>query len=146
MKKFLIFLAFLALPLVADEPLPQPPPAEKIAAPKKQAAPEVRAKTDKYESAFMKTIFILIAIVILVILTIWMFRRLSHSRFSKLNYLKNIKILEKRPLSPKSMLYLIEVGEKQILLAESQIEVRTLGTLSTPDQDPDHFGPSNTSS
>ena len=140
MKKFLIILTFLALPLVAEEAPQQPqmPPMEEQVPPiekKKATAPEVQAKTDKYESAFTKTIFILISILVLVILTIWLFKRLSNSRFSKLNYLKNIKVLEKRPLSPKSMLYLVEVGEKQILLAESQIEVRSLGTFDWPDHD-----------
>ena len=144
MKKFLIILSFLVLPLMAEEPPQekQTPPMEEQAPPmettpkaKKAVAPEVQAKTDKYESAFTKTIFILISILVLVVLTVWMFKRLSNSRFSKLNYLKNIKILEKRPLSPKSMLYLVEVGEKQILLAESQIEIRSLGTFDWPDHD-----------
>jgi len=58
-----------------------------------------------------------------------MFKKISHGRLRNFNYLKSIKIIEKRPLSPKSMLYLIEVGGKQVLIAESQLEVRTVASL-----------------
>jgi len=64
-----------------------------------------------------------------------MFKKISKGRFRSFNYLKSVKILEKRPLSPKSMLYLIEVGGKQVLIAESQFEVRTVATLDWVDGD-----------
>jgi len=43
--------------------------------------------------------------------------------------MRAIKILEKRALSPKSMLYLIEVGGKPFVISESQLEVRLVQTL-----------------
>ncbi len=75
---------------------------------------------------------ILALIVVLMGLTFWMFKRLSQSRVKQQNYMKSIKILEKRPISPKSILYLIEVAGKQILIAESQIEVRTIQNFDWP--------------
>lgn len=85
--------------------------------------------TESYEGAFFKTILVLVGLLILVVLTIWMFKKISNGRFRSFNYLKTIKVIEKRPLSPKSMLYLVEVAGKQILISESQLEVRTLSTL-----------------
>jgi flagellar biogenesis protein FliO len=42
---------------------------------------------------------------------------------------RSIKILERRPLSAKSILYIIEVEGKKILVSESQFEVRTLSPV-----------------
>ena len=102
-------------PLESEEPRP--------------ASDDVQAATESYETAFIKTIVVLVGLLVLVFLTVWMFKKISHGRLRNFNYLKSIKIIEKRPLSPKSMLYLIEVGGKQVLIAESQLEVRTVTSL-----------------
>lgn len=102
-----------------------------------QATHEVQQATESYETAFIKTIVVLVGLLVLVILTVWMFRKISHGRLRGMNVLKSVKILEKRPLSPKSMLYLIEVGGKQVLIAESQLEVRSVATLDWLGSDKD---------
>ena len=89
-----------------------------------------------YESVLFKTIFSLLAIVILMILTVWVFKRFSHGRLKQINSLKMIKILEKRPISPKSMLYLLEVGNEKILISESQIEVNKISKLNLKEHNP----------
>jgi flagellar biogenesis protein FliO len=38
-----------------------------------------------------------------------------------------IHVVEKRPLSPKTMLYVVAIGDKKVLISESQVEVRSLG-------------------
>lgn len=88
--------------------------------------------TESYEATFMKTLLVLVSLIILIGLVIWMFKRLSQTRINQMNYLKSIKIIEKRPISPKSILYLIEVAGRQILISESQLEVRQLTTLDYP--------------
>lgn len=103
----------------------KPRPSEEFNKP----SPEVHKATESYETAFIKTIIVLVGLLVLVILTVWMFRKISHGRLRGMNVLKTVKILEKRPLSPKSMLYLIEVGGKQVLISESQLEVRSITTL-----------------
>ena len=97
----------------------------------------IQKATESVETAFIKTIVVLVGLLILVILTVWMFKKISHGRLRSFNYMKSIKILEKRPLSPKSMLYLVEVGGKQVLLAESQLQVKSVATLDwlTADKD-----------
>lgn len=88
--------------------------------------------TKGYESTFIRTMVILLCILILVGLAVWMFRRLSHARLRTMNFHKSIKVIEKRPISPKSILYLIEVGGRQILIGESQLEIREITTLDFP--------------
>ena len=97
----------------------------------------VQKTTESYETAFIKTIVVLVGLLILILLTVWMFKKLSRGRLRSFNYLKSVKILEKRPLSPKSMLYLIEVGGKQVLISESQFEVRAITALDDLNTDKD---------
>lgn len=151
MRILKLFLILMFLPLVADEekekcPSPEkakvehakeaeqtPPPLEKTTPP----PPDMHKATESYETAFIKTIVVLVGLLVLIILTIWMFKKISHGRLRSFNVLKSVKVLEKRPLSPKSMLYLIEVSGKQVLIAESQLEVRTLTSLDWMGTDKD---------
>ena len=71
----------------------------------------------------------MIAFVILSFVTVSLFRRVGKSKLFASNSLHHIKILERRPLSSKTILYLIDLAGKQILVAESQLEVRSLGQI-----------------
>ncbi len=129
-----LFLILFFVPLLAEEKAPEPPPPhvveEEVVTP-----PQVHETTESYEAAFIKTIVVLVGLLVLIILTIWMFKKISHGRLKTFNVLKSVKILEKRPLSPKSMLYLIEVSGKQVLIAESQLEVRKITSLDYLEKD-----------
>jgi flagellar protein FliO/FliZ len=124
------------------------PPAEKTesqpVAPEGKAQPEMApspqkevpsepqnpsAATVSYENAFVKMCVTLVGLIILIVLSVWMLRRIAQGRFTKFSGPRGIAIVEKRALSQKSMLYLIEVKGKQILIAESQLEVRRLADI-----------------
>lgn len=110
----------------------EPPPApDQAPAP---TSPTFSKATQGYEVAIFKTLGILLLLLALVFLTVWLLRRLSQGRFRSFNQFKSIKILEKRPLSPKSILYLVEVHGKKLLVSESQCEVRSLATIAEPPQ------------
>lgn len=127
--------------LIADQKKDTPPekPAPPEPAPEEEhpEPSEMQKATENYETAFIKTIVVLVGLLVLVLLTVWMFKKISHGRLRSFNYMKSIKILEKRPLSPKSMLYLIEVGGKQVLIAESQLSVKQIATLDWIDANKD---------
>lgn len=81
----------------------------------------------------MATFFLLI---VLCIATYFLIKYLVQFRLSRGVGGSDIHILEKKMLSPKTMLYLVEVENKKVLLAESQIEIKKLETFdSTNDQD-----------
>lgn len=82
-----------------------------------------------YQGAFVKMMLTLFGLIVFIILSVWMMRRLSHGRMKQMNSGRTIKILERRPLSAKSILYVIEVEGKKILVSESQFEVRTLSSV-----------------
>jgi len=87
-------------------------------------------ETTEYKPAFFKMLLILIALIALIFLTFWIFRRLMRVRLNQANQTKNIKILEKRALSPKSLLYIIEIDGKKILISESNLEVKKIKEIN----------------
>lgn len=84
-----------------------------------------------YEGAFLKMFLTLLALVVGIFVTVWILKRMAQGRFSSGGG-KAIRILEKKPLSPKTMLYVVEVDGKQTLISESQFEVRKLASLDEP--------------
>jgi flagellar biogenesis protein FliO len=83
----------------------------------------------EFKSVFFKMLFTLIALVILIVVSFYFFKRFSKMKFSSQNQNSNIKIIEKRVLSPKSILYLIEADGKKSLISESHLEVRKIKDL-----------------
>lgn len=68
----------------------------------------------------------LIVLVALLYLSYWFLRKMIHQKLQKGNGNGAIQILEKKMVSPKTMLYLVEVENKKVLLAESQLEIKRL--------------------
>lgn len=123
MKKFLLGLVFIlnfSGSLFAEEGIDI----------NQSAAPKLEMATTSYETAFIKMIVVLIGLIALALLAFYLFKKISSSNMVQSNHYKNIKILEKRALSPKSILYLIEVGGKKLLIGESQVELRGISELS----------------
>lgn len=103
----------------------------------KQESPQQPDDTDlfdnleapiSYKGAFVKMMLSLLALVVLIVISVWMLRRISHGRMKQMNYGRAIKVIERRPLSAKSVLYLVEIAGKQVVIAESQVEVRPITT------------------
>lgn len=89
--------------------------------------PSSEEVTSSYEGAFIRMIVTLLGLVFLVFATFWILKRLGKGQF-KMGSGRLINIVEKRALSPKSVLYIVEIGNKKVLIAESQLEVRALST------------------
>jgi len=122
---FLLSLSMLTISYVNGANPPGSLPAEVPATP--TPLPEM---LPGYEGAVLKMIVTFIALLVGIFFTVWILKKLSRGHFNQLNANRAIKILEKRPLSPKTMLYLVELGNKQTLIAESQLEVKSLATLN----------------
>lgn len=122
---FLIVLLSLFAQLRADEP-PVPP----VQGQPQEQVEEVPAPPS-YEHALGKMLLTLLGLIVLIFLTVWVMRKLTSGRVRSMNQNRAIRILEKRPLSQKSVLYLVEIEGKQVLLSESQLEVRALTTVET---------------
>lgn len=79
-----------------------------------------------FGAAFVKMFLTLIALVVLLYLTYWVLKRFIRHRLEKGVGAQAIHILEKRMISPKTMLYLVEFEGKKILFAESHLEIKRL--------------------
>lgn len=86
--------------------------------------------TQNYQKAFYRMFGLMIGIIALIALTFWLMRKFMHAKIRQANESKSIKILEKRIISPKSVLYLIEAEGKKVLISESQQEVRAIHSLN----------------
>ena len=82
-------------------------------------------------SAALKMVFTLIGLILLLFLTYWLLRRVIQQRLQKGVGTVGIQILEKKMLSPKTMLYVLEVNKKKILVAESHLEIKRIESFGT---------------
>ena len=98
---------------------------ESTPAPSPAPIPSSKEMTNSYESAFVRMLVTLLGLVFLVFATFWILRRLGKGKF-KMGGGRTINVIERRALSPKSMLYVVEIGNKKVLISESQLEVRAL--------------------
>ncbi|HSX38111.1 MAG TPA: flagellar biosynthetic protein FliO [Chlamydiales bacterium] len=80
--------------------------------------------------ALFKMLLTLIALVALLYASYWFLRRLIQNRLQKGVGERSIEVLEKRMISAKTMLYIVQVENKKILLAESHLEVKALASFS----------------
>ena len=118
--------------LEVPEMTPSAPAEDEVAADEDE-----RPATPTYEGAFLKMILVLLLLLFIIFFGIWVIRRLSHSRLRMFKEPKHIRIIDRRPLSAKTALYLVEVGEKRVLVAESQLEVKGLTTVELREFSPE---------
>jgi flagellar biogenesis protein FliO len=77
-----------------------------------------------------KMFFVLFGLIALLAITYWFLRRLIQNRLQKGTGNSAIQILEKRMISPKTMLYLVEIENKKVLIAESHLEIKSVAEIS----------------
>lgn len=81
-------------------------------------------------ATFLKMMLTFAVLILLLFGTYWVIKRLIRTRLQSGGSTAAIHILEKKMLSPKTMLYLIEVDNKKILMAESQLEIKRLESFA----------------
>ncbi|HCJ84501.1 MAG TPA: hypothetical protein DHV41_03790 [Parachlamydiales bacterium] len=133
MKKAAVFLfLFCSWIFVSLQAQTAPPSQEAEAVQTDAFSPQemkdARPEPPSYEAAFFKMILALLLLLFVVFFVIWGIRRLGRARMGFLKEVKHIRIVERRPLSPKTSLYLIETGKRRVLVAESQLEIKALTT------------------
>lgn len=72
----------------------------------------------RFFSEFMNMVSSLGIILIVLLLLLWVLRWFNQSRLTQMNTTSSIKILERRPVSQKTVIYLVEVEGTAIAFAE----------------------------
>lgn len=100
-------------------------------------------ESDTFQAKFLNMLFLLALLIGFMILASWALKRLMSTKITQLNGSGNIKILETRYLSPRATLYLVEIQDRTILIAESPTAMSLLATFP---QEPENLTPSSSSS
>lgn len=77
-------------------------------------------------SSFTRMWITIAAALLLLFGSLWLLRRFKTGHFKKFGNHSTLNIIEKRTLSPKTLLYIVEINNKRLLISESQVEVRAL--------------------
>jgi flagellar biogenesis protein FliO len=74
---------------------------------------------DRFFYQFLNMLFSLGTILVLIFIISWLLKRFLNTRLQQLNTSSLIKIIERRSLTPKTTLYVLEINGKDIAIAES---------------------------
>jgi len=89
-----------------------------------------------FGSQVVGMLFALSFVVGLVIAAAWLLKRLTSGKIRFGNHAHKIQIVERRPLSQKSSLYLIEVEGRRLVISDSPSGARTLCELGEKGEKP----------
>ncbi len=130
--KWLFFILFPMLVFAVDEPSPPLLDSEQVM---EETAPH-DVSSDMYQKQFYRTFILILIIVVGSFALIWVMRKYSKDRPFQVNHKKNIKILERRQISPNTFLYHLQIGNKQVVISESKYEVKVIANLDWDESDP----------
>lgn len=82
-----------------------------------------------YWKDFVNMLITLLCVLAFILLTVWFLKKIMRSRMRTLNRSTAIKILERRPLTQKSSLYLVSVLGKGVVIAESSAGIQLITEL-----------------
>lgn len=84
---------------------------------------------DHFMSDFISMLASLGLLVALILIVSWFLKRFLNTRIQSMNTTSAIKIIERRALTPKTSIYLIEVNNRSIVIAEHTHGVTKLSEL-----------------
>ena len=115
------------------------PPAEPPITPFSLEEPQTPLPPDETSSRFLSEfLYMLLMLGLLVgalLFATRFLKRMTEARYDQANVTSSIKVLERRQISPKTTLYLLEIGEKSFLIAETPTHVTRIDQVEGPDKE-----------
>lgn len=87
------------------------------------SADHIEKESDTFQAKFMNMLLVLGLLIGFMILASWALKRMMKTKLTQVNTQSEIKILETRYLSPRATLYLVEIQNQTVLIAESPTAV-----------------------
>lgn len=115
--RFFLLLSVTLLPLLVA--------AEE--APAHEALPAIDPGDDRFFYEFMNMLTTLGLIVAAIFVISWLLKRMTNTRIQQANTTSLIKIVDRRALSPKACMYLVEIHGKQFVVGETAANIAVLG-------------------
>lgn len=97
----------------------QPPAATPPSYPFLVEEAQPAGKEDNFTRDLVQMVITLGIITAIIFMMTWFLKRMLNTRIQQMNVSSGIKILERRALTPKSSLYLLDVKGKGMVVAES---------------------------
>lgn len=88
---------------------------------------------DRFFMELVNMAFSLTFIIVILLIITWFVKKMLSNRMQQLNTHSGIKIIEKRHLTAKSVIYVLDIYGKGVAVAESTNGVVSLGTLPLPE-------------
>lgn len=88
----------------------------------------------RFFGEFVRMMLSLGFILALLLIGTWLFKKVLQTRLQQVNLTSSIKILEKRALNPKAAVYLLEVQDRKILIAETPTGIASLAVFPPPQE------------
>ena len=92
------------------------------------------ASSGEIGAAFAKMMLTFGVLILLLFGTYWFIRRLIQMRLQRGVGTASIQVIEKKMISAKTMLYLVEVDKKKVLIAESHLEIKRLESFDSKEE------------
>ncbi|MFA6916744.1 MAG: flagellar biosynthetic protein FliO [Parachlamydiales bacterium] len=107
----------------------------------------IEESSDKFTSELLNMLLTLGMLIAVIFALSYILKRMLNVKTKQENYKSTIKVLEKRALSPKSALYLVEVYGRTLVIAESPTGFNCMTTFDAiveendapPSQEPKSF-------
>ena len=138
MKSLITLLFAILLPTLlpaadSNQPLPThqtpdftPPTDNGPVFPPEDLIGEPNPETNRFLTEFVSMLATLGMIIGLILIVGWFLKRLVNTRMEQANSTSGIKVLEKRTISQKTVIYLIDVQGQGVIIAESHNGVTRL--------------------
>lgn len=98
--------------------------------PLEETATEI--EPDRFYVEFIRMLSLLGILLAAFLIVAWFFKKMMGKKIDQMNAASQIKIVERRTLSPKTSIFMIEVEGKRMILAESHSGVTLIGELAPP--------------
>lgn len=86
----------------------------------------------RFFQEFVSMLFSLGIILGAIFFLMWILRKMMNTRMEQVNLTSPIKVLERRPLSPKTTIYILSIYGKAVTIADSHNGVTFLSDLPLP--------------
>ncbi len=129
MKKFwlLFFFLFSQFAYVQAEPISISSEIAQNEMPKEFSDEIIESiPSPQYQKSFVRMMVLVLVFIVLVTAAYVFLKKMIKGKYRPSGPSQSIKILEKKVLSPKTMLFLIEVEKEKVLISESQVHVKHL--------------------
>ena len=114
-----------------EEDIPLPPSLRE--SPKKELPRE-----DNFMKEFIKMLLTLASVITILLLTSYLLKKFMNTRIQQINESSLIKILERRTMSPKSSIYILDIRGRQMAIVESHNELLLLPEIPQDDVEEDN--------